>query len=95
VGKDTALLVIDVQVCNFKGSAPVYGDDALLSKISSLIGRARAAGAPVVYVQHCGPDGAVDEPGAPGWEIHPVARPAQPADEVFDFCAELPYTMRA
>jgi nicotinamidase-related amidase len=75
VGKDTALLIIDVQVCNLKESAPVYGDDALLSKISSLIGRARAAGAPVVYVQHCGPDGAVDEPGTPGWEIHPAVAP--------------------
>jgi nicotinamidase-related amidase len=75
MGKHTALLVIDVQVCNFEESAPVHEGDALLSKISNRIGRARAAGAPVFYVQHCGPDGAIDEPGTPGWEIHPAVAP--------------------
>jgi nicotinamidase-related amidase len=51
----TALLVIDVQVCNFEESDPVYGGSDLLSKIGGLIARARAAGVPVVYVQHRGP----------------------------------------
>lgn len=73
----TALLVIDVQVCNFEESAPVYAGDALLSKISGLIARARASGTAVVYVQHCGPEGAIDEPGTPGWEIHPIVAPIE------------------
>lgn len=77
MSNDTALLVIDVQVCNFEESAPVYRSGDLLSKISSLIARARAAGVPVVYVQHCGPEGAIDEPGTPGWEIHPAIAPIE------------------
>ncbi len=63
---DTALLVIDLQVGNFEDAAPVYGGSDLLAKISRLIARARAAGVPVVYVQHCGPEGAIDQPGTPG-----------------------------
>jgi nicotinamidase-related amidase len=74
---NTALLVIDVQVCNFEEAAPVHGGSNLLSKISSLITLARAAGVPVVYVQHCGPEGAIDEPGTPGWEIHPTVAPIE------------------
>jgi nicotinamidase-related amidase len=74
---NTALLVIDVQVCNFEESAPVYGGTDLLSKIGGLIERARAAGVPVIYVQHCGPEGAIDEPGTPGWEIHSPIAPTE------------------
>jgi nicotinamidase-related amidase len=72
-----ALLVIDVQICNFEDSAPVYGGGDLLAKISSLVARARAAGVPIVYVQHCGPEGAIDQPGTPGWEIHPAIAPIE------------------
>jgi nicotinamidase-related amidase len=71
----SALLVIDVQVCNFDESAPVHGSSVLVSKIRGLIARARAAGRPIVYIQHCGPEGAIDEPGTPGWDIHPSVAP--------------------
>jgi nicotinamidase-related amidase len=77
MSSSTALLVIDVQVCNFDESAPVYGSGGLLSKIRSLIAQARAAGLPVVYIQHCGPKGAIDEPGTPGWKTHPTIAPLQ------------------
>jgi nicotinamidase-related amidase len=77
VSNNTALLVIDVQVCNFEGSAPVYGGSDLLSRIGRLIARARAAGVPIVYIQHCGPEGAIDQPGTPGWEIHPAIAPVE------------------
>jgi nicotinamidase-related amidase len=73
----TALLVIDVQVGNFEESAPVHGGTELLSRISDLIERARAARVPVVYVQHGGPEGAIDEPGTPGWKIHPAIAPIE------------------
>jgi nicotinamidase-related amidase len=66
MSNSTALLVIDVQACNFEDSTPVYGSSNLLAKISSLVARARAARVPVVYVQHCGPEGAIDQPGTPG-----------------------------
>jgi nicotinamidase-related amidase len=77
VSNHTALLVIDVQVGNFGESAPVYGGSDLLLKIGSLIARARAAEVPVVYIQHCGPEGAIDQPGTPGWEIHPAIAPIE------------------
>jgi nicotinamidase-related amidase len=71
----TALLVIDVQGFGFDESDPVYEDDKLLSKIGSLINQVRAARGPVVYVQHCGSEGSVHEPGTPGWKIHPSIAP--------------------
>ena len=77
MSNDTALLVIDVQAGNFEESAPVYGGSDLRAKISGLIARARAAGVPVVYVQHCGPEDAIDQPGTPGWEIHPAIAPEE------------------
>lgn len=72
---DTVLLIVDVQMGNFAASAPVYRGDDLLSKIGHLIERARAASVAVVFVQHCGPEGGIDEPGTPGWEIHPAIAP--------------------
>lgn len=77
MSNETALLIIDLQVCNFEGSTPVYGSSDLLSRVSRLIARARAVGAPVVYVQHCGPQGTVDQPGMPGWDIHPAVAPLE------------------
>lgn len=71
----TALLVIDVQRCNFENSDPVYEGNGLLRKVSNLITRARRSKVPVVYIQHCGSEGAIDEPGTPGWEIHPSVSP--------------------
>lgn len=76
----TALVVIDVQVSNFEGSARVFNSVDLLARISTLIAQSRAAAVLVIYVKHCGPEGAVDEPGTPGWEIDPAVSPAE--DEV-------------
>lgn len=74
---DVALLVIDVQMFGFGDDSPVYASESLLDNIGDLIARARAAGVPVIYVQHCGAAGASDEPGAPAWEIHPAIAPAE------------------
>lgn len=71
----TAVLVIDVQLCNLEESPPVHRGSDLLSKIATLVTRARAAGVLIVYVQHCGPEGAIDQPGTHGWEIHPAIAP--------------------
>jgi nicotinamidase-related amidase len=73
----TAVLIIDVQRCNFEESPPVHNGGELLSKITALVTRARAGGALVVHVQHCGPEGAIDQPGTRGWEIHPAIAPAE------------------
>lgn len=78
---DTALLVVDVQVgAGIDGSEPAYQGTAVLDRIGTLIRRARAAGAVVMYVQH---DGGPDDPlqsGTGGWALHPSLAPK--ADEV-------------
>lgn len=72
---DTALLVIDAQVNMFQPD-PVYDADRVRAAIRDLIGRARAAGAPVVFVRNNGGPGDPDEPRTAGWAIHPDLAPA-------------------
>ena len=74
---DVALLVIDVQMFGFGEDSPVYAGESLLANVGDLIARSRAAGIPVIYVQHCGAEGEIDEPGALAWEIHPAIGPAE------------------
>jgi nicotinamidase-related amidase len=68
--------VIDVQMFGFEEDSPVYAAESLIARISDLIARARAVGVPIIYVQHCGAEGQIDEPGTPAWEIHPAIAPA-------------------
>lgn len=75
MNKGTTLLVIDMQRCNFEESPQVHNGSDLLSKIDALVTQARATGMPIIYIQHCGPEDAIDEPGTPGWEIHPNITP--------------------
>lgn len=72
---DIALLIIDVQLAMFDESDPVYQGERLLATIGDLATRARAAGVPVIYVQHCAGAGDSLHPGAPGWPIHPAIAP--------------------
>ena len=72
---DTALIIIDVQVGMFMEEFPVYRGKELLEKIQGLIGRARAAGVPVIYVQHDGQGEDPLRPDLPGWPIHPAIAP--------------------
>ncbi len=74
----TALLVIDMQVGLLDGA---YDEEGVIERIESLIEAARAAGAPVVFMQH---DHVAYEPLMPGrstWEIHPQLAP-QPEEVV-------------
>ncbi|MEM7092401.1 MAG: isochorismatase family protein [Actinomycetota bacterium] len=59
----TALLVIDVQTAVVEHA---HERDAVIANINALIDRARAAEAPVVWVQHADDDLPT---GAPGWEM--------------------------
>lgn len=62
----TALVVIDVQ----KGVVEhAYQRDLVVENIRSLVGKARAAGTAVVWVQHCDEDGL--RAGSPEWEYVP------------------------
>jgi len=67
--KKTALVVIDVQHGMFQKATPVYHGDQLLDNIALLIKRARAAGVPVIYVQHS--DTRFLSKDSPAWQLHP------------------------
>ena len=64
-----ALLVIDVQVCMFFGLWPVPNAPQLLSRIADRVLAARMDSTPVIWVQNDGPDGELDAPGMPYWEL--------------------------
>ncbi|GAA0356402.1 cysteine hydrolase family protein [Bacillus horti] len=67
----TALLIVDVQKGMFFEDYPVYQGDRLIKNVQELLLKARAAQAPVIYVQH-----AEDEDSGPlvfgttAWEVH-------------------------
>ena len=62
---NTALLVVDVQNGVVTGA---YERDAVVANIAALVDRARAAGVPVVWVQHS--DSGIVK-GSPSWEFVP------------------------
>ena len=74
--KQAALLVIDVQNGAFDGvrCPPISEPERLLSNARRLIDAARAAGAPVVFIQHCDTEDAFEE-GTPHWQLHPMLSP--------------------
>jgi nicotinamidase-related amidase len=77
----TALVVIDVQQGMFGGAPPLHRPDALLVTIRVLQERARAAGIPVLHVQHdSGPGGPLAR-GSSGFAIHAEVAP-RPGEEV-------------
>ncbi|OYU70799.1 MAG: cysteine hydrolase [Alphaproteobacteria bacterium PA2] len=69
---DTALLIIDVQVAIVTGA---YREAEVLAAISDMAGRARAAGTPVIYLQHGEDSYEPMRRGAAGWAIHPEVAP--------------------
>lgn len=77
----TALLVIDVQR-ELVDALAAERRTAFLGTLGELLGRARDAGVPVVYVRH---DGSPDElvPGTPGWEVAGEIAP-QPGEPIVD-----------
>lgn len=69
-----ALLIIDVQVGLVK-LIPTEIQAGVLSRIETLLSRARASGTPVIYIQHDGPKGHPLETHTKGWEIHASIKP--------------------
>jgi nicotinamidase-related amidase len=72
MSNDTALVIIDVQMGMFDEDEPVHNGEQLLQTLSGLIGRARRANVPVVYIQHN--DSQFVE-GKAAWPIHPSIAP--------------------
>jgi nicotinamidase-related amidase len=68
----TALLVIDVQSALIASAG--LGSD-VVAVIRRLIERARASGAPVIYLQHCHATYPPMMKGAAGWHIHADVAP--------------------
>jgi nicotinamidase-related amidase len=68
--RTSALLVIDVQNANTRGA---WQRDEVIGRIRHLIDAAKAAGAPVIWVQH--EEGAPFTPGSDGWQIVEEVRP--------------------
>jgi len=74
MSKDTALVVIDMQVGIIE---PAYRSKEVLDAINTLLSKARASSIPVIYVQHDEPKGHGLEVGTPAWEIHPAITPKE------------------
>ncbi|SMG01970.1 isochorismatase family protein [Burkholderia singularis] len=70
--KGAAVLVIDMQRGLLQGARPAHALGEIVAGINRLTAAARAAHAPVCFVQHDGePDDGDDiAPGTPGWELH-------------------------
>ena len=71
----TALIVIDVQAALFNPLPRPFEADAVLARINGLTARARAAGVPVVWVQHERDQHALAH-GSPGWALADALRTA-------------------
>jgi nicotinamidase-related amidase len=69
-----ALLIIDTQV-GLVELIPAEIRAGVISRIETLLSRARASGTPVIYIQHDGPKGHPLETHTKGWEIHPSIKP--------------------
>jgi nicotinamidase-related amidase len=63
-----ALLIVDMQEALF--STPPYDADGLISRINDLSARMRTKQFPVIFVQHCGPEGNALHPSQPGHALH-------------------------
>lgn len=66
--KDTALMIIDVQKAMFECWGGVYDGEAVLERIVRLQDAARAAGMPIIKVQHVEPGSEFDM-NAATWEL--------------------------
>jgi nicotinamidase-related amidase len=66
----TALLIIDVQHALCAGPYAAFEADRVIDRINHVSRRARAAGAPVVVIQHESIGGPLDF-GSPGWQLAP------------------------
>ena len=74
-----ALLIIDIQRDYFPGGRhPLVGPEEAATNAAQVLAAFRAAGEPVVHVQHAwdAPDAEYRQPGTPGFEIHDAVQPA-------------------
>jgi uncharacterized protein len=65
----TALVLIDLQQALFQPAPRPHEADAVIARVNSLAERARAAGVPVLWVQHETTPGHPLAHGSPGWAL--------------------------
>jgi nicotinamidase-related amidase len=74
-----ALVIVDIQNDYFPGGAfPLVEPEAAAANAAEVLGAFRAAGEPVVHIQHVSadPDATFMRPGTHGVEIHELVAPA-------------------
>lgn len=69
---DTALLIIDYQYGLIESNPPAAHAAQVTANLNQAIGLARAAGMPVIFIQHDGTPDSDLPPGSRDWEIHPA-----------------------
>jgi nicotinamidase-related amidase len=67
----TALLIIDVQQALCTGANAAWDVDGVIQRVNDVSRKARAAGAPVVVIQHETKGGDMDH-GTEGWKLPPA-----------------------
>ncbi len=70
-----ALIVVDVQNAFITSPNAVHGHKNLIIAIEVLLGKARSASIPIIFLQNDGTKGALDEPFTPGWELYFTQQP--------------------
>ena len=72
---EAVVVIIDAQDEYVNGKVPLAGIGPALEVIAQLLDAARAAGAPILHVQHRGRTGFLFDPAGPGFAIAPEATP--------------------
>ena len=67
----TALIILDAQVNMLTGTSAVFKANEFLSRFKTLTDQARNQRVPVFFILNDGGPGDPDEPGTPGWYLHP------------------------
>ena len=70
-----AMVVIDVQQALFDAVRPPYEADAVIQRINAMCARARAANAPVIWIQH--ENLTTLQRSTPGWQLHVALETAE------------------
>lgn len=70
-----AVVLIDMQMEYLNGGLPLPGARAAVAEAARLLGFARAAGRPVVHIQHKGQAGGLFDPAGPGFRLADAVAP--------------------
>jgi streptothricin hydrolase len=71
----TAFVLVDAQQGLLDGEEAIPDAAGVIERLVKLLAAARAAGTLIIHLQNDGAPGTCDEPGTPGWLIHPMVAP--------------------